>query len=130
MKRKYFLALFLAVLFMAMAVWEIYVDYYASREAIRIITTFQLDKVAHLVGGAFIVGLVLLVYPEAHALGVFLITIVGALSWEIFELVFDSKVAYFFAKERELWLRDFSGDLAAGILGAVLFFVLWRRIFS
>ena len=130
MKRKYILAVFLAIAFVSMAAWEIYVDFFASRAAIVIITIYQLDKLAHLAGGAFIAGFVLLILDQSRARTILLATVIGALLWEAFELVLDPKVIYLFEKERSLWLQDSLGDLAAGLLGAVLFFVLWRRMLS
>lgn len=130
MKHKYILAVFLIIVFASMAAWEIYVDFFASRAAIVIITIYQLDKLAHLAGGAFIAGFVLLIFDQSRTRTIFLATTIGALLWEAFELVLDPKVIYFFEKERNLWLQDSSGDLAAGLLGAALFYILWRRASS
>lgn len=129
MNQKRLLALFIVLAVLAMGAWEMYVDFYASRAAIIFITAYQLDKVAHLLGGAFVVASILFARGKSTLATVLIVTMAVALLWETFELFYDPKVAYFFEKERSLWFKDFSGDIVAGLVGAVLFFIVWRRKF-
>lgn len=115
--------IFLAAAFLSMLLWEVYVEFFASREAIRIITEYHVDKIFHLVGGAFVVGFLFLMF-RFRQLGAFIAFVIAvSILWEAAEFLFDPKTIIFFEKSREAWIVDSAGDLAFSLAGGIF----WAR---
>ena len=116
---------FIVFAFFVMISWEVYVNFFASQATIRFITQYQIDKLVHALGGAFIVVIVNILFGQTRFAVAFSVIIAVSVFWEALELLLDPQVAYFFGKSKVLWLEDSVGDLAAAVVGALVF----RKLF-
>lgn len=101
----------------SMAAWELYVEFFAGRAAIKVITAYHLDKIFHAIGGIFIAGVLYWMFGRQHIARVFFAVLLVSLAWEGAELVFDARTLYFFETERALWAEDSMGDVIIGMVG-------------
>jgi len=124
MKRKLFLAAALAVI----VAWEIFVDFFASYQALRLINIYHLDKVFHLIGGAFIIGLLLLRFERTSLVKLLFLVLAAEFIWELGELLFDPKVKYFLSNAKSLWVGDTIGDVIFTLIGALLYWGLTKKV--
>ena len=109
---------FIVFTFFVMILWEVYVNFFASQTAIRFITQYQVDKLLHALGGAFIVVIVNILFGQTRFYTLLSVIIAVSIFWEALEFLFDPQVAYFFGKSKVLWFEDSVGDLTAAIIGA------------
>ena len=116
---------FIVFAFFVMISWEVYVNFFASQATIRFITQYQIDKLVHALGGAFIVVIVNILFGQTRFYTLLSVIIAVSIFWEALEFLFDPQVAYFFDKNKVLWLEDSVGDLAAAVVGALVF----RKLF-
>lgn len=119
--------IFLVFAFCSMLLWEIYVNFFASQAAIRFITQYQIDKLIHALGGAFIVVVVNMFFGQTRFYTLLSVIIAVSIFWEAFELLLDPQVAYFFSKSKVLWFEDSVGDLVAAVVGAWVFIILFQK---
>ena len=57
---------FIVFAFFVMISWEVYVNFFASQATIRFITQYQIDKLVHALGGAFIVVIVNILFGQTR----------------------------------------------------------------
>ncbi len=115
-------------MFTVMFAWEIFVEFFASYNVLRLINIYHLDKILHLIGGAFIMGLLSFTVKDGGVLKLLLLALLGALIWELSEVLFDQKVQYFFSHRRSFWLEDTVGDIVFTIIGAWLYRALVKKV--
>ncbi len=127
MNSKFALKCFLASLLMAMVAWEIYVNIFASRSVISFITRYELDKFMHFLGGIFIAGTLFLIRRTSGLFSFVVIIFIIALSWEMIELIFDPKVAYFFGNNKYGWIIDMMKDIVFSFAGTLFFWAITRN---
>lgn len=110
--------IFLVSAFCFMLLWELYVNFFASQTAIRFITQYQLDKLLHALGGAFIVVIASIFFGQTRFVSMLFIIVAVSIVWEALELLLDPQVVYFFGKSKVLWFEDSVGDFVAAAIGA------------
>ncbi|MFC1594899.1 hypothetical protein ACFL3E_00540 [Patescibacteria group bacterium] len=115
---------FLISALFVMALWIFFVEYMASTEAIRFITKYNIDKLFHFIGGAFLASLLFWILGRQKLLFLILYIIVISILWEVAELLLDPLTVVFFEKSKELWLRDSMLDAVAASVGALFY---WHR---
>jgi len=113
--------LFVVVALVMLVAWEGFVKFFASIPILHLIVTFQLDKFFHVIGGAFLAGVFLLLSRNLQLLQTLLLVLVFAVFFEVLEFLFDGEVIDFFYNRPDLWVGDLVGDIIAGLAGAVLY---------
>lgn len=116
---------FLTLLFILFFVWMIFTQFFASREILRAIDAYDIDKAFHFLGGVWVVGILssfLCLRQRGFAIAV-LLFIVG-IAWEIIELAVFPEVRHLFRDLYPYWLSDTAGDIVIDMLGGV-FALFW-----
>lgn len=101
----------------------VYVEAFATRDALRFIGRNQLDKLAHLGGGLFIAIIADWRFRRslAPAKRFFAYVAAIAVGWEVFEFLFDQNTQAFFREFPGLWFLDSLGDVLAGFFAAYIY---------
>ena len=109
-----------------MAVFFLYVQLFATRDALMFIGVWNIDKLVHIAAGVFIAIFFEWIAPRKRLS--YLLLLVGciAVTWEIFEITFLPDVIYFHQHSPDLWRLDTAGDITAGFLGAYSYWVFFR----
>ena len=108
---------------LGLLVFAIYVQAFASREALRFIGWNQLDKLAHIGGGLFIA--IIADWRLRRFLGtarrVFAYVALITVGWEVFEFVLDPNTREFFREFPKIWFLDSLGDIIVAFLAAYIY---------
>ncbi len=112
--------IFIGFAFLVMLVWLIYTHFFMTDQLRRVIIEYELDKIIHAFGGAWVAALFLL-RGEKKIFRLLVFVVLIAVLWEMGELLFDPEVQYFFARSRNLWLQDSLSDIASAFLGAIVY---------
>lgn len=99
----------------------------ATQDQKNFIAIYNIDKIFHVIGGAFFVLLGKLFFPKVSWKIILLLAIAGVILWEIYEVLFDADVNWFFYHRRTVWRNDTIGDLVSDVIGMLCVFVLSRR---
>lgn len=103
--------------------FAIYIQAFATRDALRFIGRNQLDKIAHLAGGLFIAMIADLRLSRSLAPAGRFFAYIAAITvgWEIFEFLFDPNTQAFFREFPRIWFLDSLGDVLAGFFAAYVY---------
>jgi|GEM_PF-6737531 len=125
-KRK---MIFVLIIFLALILGELsFAKFIATQDQKNIIAIYNIDKIFHVIGGVFFVLLGRLVFPRASWKTIFMLAIIGVVAWEIYEVLFDADVNWFFYHRRTIWRNDTIGDLIGDVVGMLCaLFVLFRK---
>ncbi|MEK7082337.1 MAG: hypothetical protein AAB915_01505 [Patescibacteria group bacterium] len=137
---------FLALVFVLFFVWMIFAQFFASREALRAIDAYHIDKAFHFLGGIWIVGALARVRTRMSSrltavkrldtaprrirnFAVLLFVLVIGVLWEVVELAVFPEVRHLFRDLYPYWLSDTAGDIVLDMLGgACALFWMNRRV--
>lgn len=110
---------FLTLVFVLFFAWMVFTQFFASRDALRAIDAYYIDKIFHFLGGVWVVGALLRAAPQRKKLTLAIPLFAVSVAWEIFEILAFPEVKYLFHHLYPYWLRDTAGDLAADMLGGL-----------
>lgn len=99
----------------------------ATQDQKNIIAIYNIDKIFHIIGGAFFVLLGKLVFPRASWKTILFLAVLGVIVWEIYEVLFDADVNWFFYHRRSIWRNDTIIDLIADGVGMASAWVVLRK---
>lgn len=105
----------------------VFAKFYATTAQLRFIGGHNLDKLAHISGGAFLA----MFYEwrkERPILWQFLLLVLAiSVGWEAYEYFFDAETIYFRTHMPDLWRLDTAGDITAAFLGGYGYWVFFRH---
>ena len=99
-----------------------YTFFFATTSELRALGAYQIDKIAHLLGGMLITGTYEWLFSARRAVKPMAILLLIAVSWEVFEFLFPDTRA-FYALAPDLWRLDTIGDILAAALGGYGYWV-------
>jgi len=117
---KKWLLIFILVSLVALVYWSVYVQRYAPRSHIVIITHYHLDKIMHALGGAVIAASLALIMGPRRFISLILAVLVISFFWEAAEFSFDKLTQEFYRKSTQLWIKDTVGDALFAVIGALV----------
>lgn len=107
--------------------FQTFVWFFATKHQLKVIGSYHLDKIPHVLGGIFLA----LVYelqvsrPRLWQLVLFIAAAAGV--WESYEFFFTADAAYFYSRFPDLWRLDTAGDIVAAFLGGYGYWVFGRK---
>ncbi|GEM_PF-2809471 len=102
---------------------EGYLRYFAPQALRKSIEPAQIDKFLHLLAGIFLAMLIERYMKGSSFWRVLGIVFMATVSWKVFEYFLDPAMPRFIAHHLSMWILDTTGDIAATILGGLLY---WR----
>lgn len=102
----------------------LYLNFFASSHIRSSAEATQIDKLLHIIGGAFLVSWFEWRGRPAPLWQIFGIISLLFLGWKAFEFFTDAAARYeFISMHFRTWAFDFTGDFAATMLGSIIY---WR----
>jgi hypothetical protein len=100
----------------------------APKAAVDTFYYYQLDKILHVLGGWWTVGILMKRVGFRRARVLFVLLFCVAVIWEVFEILVFHDVSLLFHQGNRAWRIDTAGDIAADFLGgAVAFFMFFPQ---
>ena len=112
------------LIFIFLVAWVIFIQFIGSSGAIELLSSYQVDKAVHFLGGFVVMGVLF----RLVGIGVrssLVLLLVTAILWEVFEWLVLPDVRDLYLRNFELWRNDTIGDLIFGIVGGILAFVTY-----
>lgn len=110
---------------LALGLWAflVFIRWFATREQLYFISATELDTVAHLAGGVFLV--LILEWRTNWVSLPWLLAFIAVITvgWEVLELLFDAEMGFLFQSAFDFWLLDSLGDIVAAFLGGYGYWV-------
>ena len=113
---------FIIAAFFAMLAWQLYVELYATRTMFVYINRYHIDKIFHVIGGAFVIAILFHFFGSKKFAGVVITILLVSFVWELAEMLFDPKTIIFLQKSRTAWAWDTVGDTIFGVVGALAYY--------
>lgn len=112
------------LLLILLYVWTfgVYTFTFATTSELRALGAYQIDKIAHLLGGVLIAGTYEWLFSDRRAVKLMAILLLITISWEVFEFLFPDTRA-FYALAPDLWRLDTLGDILTAALGSYGYWV-------
>lgn len=114
-----------ALIFIFLAAWVIFIQFFGSSGAIELLYSYQVDKAVHFLGGFVVMGVLFRLFGIRVGSSLVLLLVIAIL-WEVFEWLVLPDVMDLYQRNFELWRNDTIGDLIFGIVGGILAFVAYR----
>lgn len=115
-------AVLFAVLFF-LATFAFYTMAFASNDELRFLGAYNLDKIAHFLGGVFIAGSYEWLTSRRRLITLAVIFFALTVGWEVFEFLFIGDVIRFYHLSPNLWRLDAIGDITVAALGCYGYWV-------
>lgn len=128
MRQRHLLLIFLGAALVLMAGELLFVKFFATQLQKDFISIYHVDKLFHMLGGAFLAVLARFIFPNSKWKIVVSVVIAGAVAWEVWEVLFDADVNWFYHNRYIIWRTDTIYDGVADSIGALVAWVGTRGV--